>query len=436
MRFILLLLVFLTISIVNARNILKVEYFIDTDPGFGNATAVTVNPGEDITINFAEDLDNIAPGFHQLYIRAKDDSGRWSIPFSKAFYIEKTFIEDPKITKITYAVDGGDTQEIGITSDPDVSENFVVDLSTLRPGFHVLTLWASDSKGSVCHILEKPFYIDKERIQPDISSIEYYFSQTDTITPVTVYDNFIPAGDIDLAIDLDIAGLELGKNYMLYIYGRDQDGIRGLAYGREFIVGSGNSVPEILDLPEHIEFNADSSYVLNLFDHVHDYETPDSLLTYKFQLSSDSIALMLNILNGQLTISAFPGYSGNDTLWITIIDDGAASDEAMILVTVYPSTGIEPDSKNLLPSHFSISQNYPNPFNPATCIRFALPEQEYVILEIFNIRGQKVTTLLEQKMAAGYHSIDFIPDNLPSGVFFYRIRAGMYSGIKKMIYLR
>jgi hypothetical protein len=80
--------------------------------------------------------------------------------------------------------------------------------------------------------------------------------------------------------------------------------------------------------------------------------------------------------------------------------------------------GIEPSG---LPTSFSLSQNYPNPFNPTTAIEFGLPCAGLVKLEVFNILGQKVLTLIDRRLPAGNHQVEFDATNFPSGVYFYRL---------------
>jgi hypothetical protein len=97
-------------------------------------------------------------------------------------------------------------------------------------------------------------------------------------------------------------------------------------------------------------------------------------------------------------------------------------------------TGLEPQS-SAVTSYF-LSHNYPNPFNPSTTIEFDLPKSTYVRIEIYNAAGQKVQTLLNEKMSAGSHQVEFNAQNLSSGVYFYRIEAGEFVDVKKMILLR
>jgi flagellar hook assembly protein FlgD len=90
---------------------------------------------------------------------------------------------------------------------------------------------------------------------------------------------------------------------------------------------------------------------------------------------------------------------------------------------------------------FTLQGNYPNPFNPETTIRFSLPGSAAAKLEIFNIKGQKVRTLLDSVMAAGQHSLvwnglDDAKNPVGNGVYFYRLSSGGKSKTRKMIMLK
>ena len=82
--------------------------------------------------------------------------------------------------------------------------------------------------------------------------------------------------------------------------------------------------------------------------------------------------------------------------------------------------------------HFSLSQNYPNPFNSFTNIDFYLPEKGSVNLEVFNNIGEKVETLLWQEMSGGQHQVRFYANNLPSGIYFYRLSSWRQTQLKRM----
>jgi type IX secretion system substrate protein len=94
------------------------------------------------------------------------------------------------------------------------------------------------------------------------------------------------------------------------------------------------------------------------------------------------------------------------------------------------------DVTTKLPGSLELMQNYPNPFNPTTKIKYTLPKSEKVKIVIFNSLGQKLKTLLNEQLNAGSHEIEFTANNLPSGIYLYRIQAGDYQEVKKMILLK
>ncbi len=96
---------------------------------------------------------------------------------------------------------------------------------------------------------------------------------------------------------------------------------------------------------------------------------------------------------------------------------------------------------SILPGEYSLSQNYPNPFNPETSIDFALPEAGKVELEIYNVLGQRVNSLVDEQMPAGYHTVtwdgtDSRGVKVASGVYFYRLSAGKFNAYRKMLLVK
>ena len=99
-----------------------------------------------------------------------------------------------------------------------------------------------------------------------------------------------------------------------------------------------------------------------------------------------------------------------------------------------PLTAIE-GNESLL-EEFWLAQNHPNPFNASTIIRYALPEEGFVSIEIYNILGRKIETLVSGIQPAGSHSVVWDAEDHPSGAYFYRIKAGEYIESRSCLILK
>ncbi len=202
-----------------------------------------------------------------------------------------------------------------------------------------------------------------------------------------------------------------------------------------------NDPPVFSGLPDSLSFTADTSATLNLWDFVEDVETSDSLLSFTFAVSSDSLIYSFNPLNGALALMALGNFGGDALLEITVTDAGNASASEDIIVTVIPLVGIAPLAGGEIPREFALQQNYPNPFNPDTRIKFQLPSAQAVTLTIYNVLGQKVRTLINERLEAGYYEAVWNGLNeqgqaLASGVYLYRMEAGDYRTVRRMVLLK
>ncbi len=98
--------------------------------------------------------------------------------------------------------------------------------------------------------------------------------------------------------------------------------------------------------------------------------------------------------------------------------------------------GVKGRKTSELPAFFTLFPNYPNPFNPETEIRYGLPVSCQVSLEVYNITGEKVVTLVNEKQEAGYHRVVWDASGMASGIYLYRIKAGIFSKTQKMVLLK
>ncbi|MEO8666254.1 MAG: YCF48-related protein [Ignavibacteria bacterium] len=98
-------------------------------------------------------------------------------------------------------------------------------------------------------------------------------------------------------------------------------------------------------------------------------------------------------------------------------------------------TNITNENLNI-PSSVTLFQNYPNPFNPKTKINYELKIADFVSLKIFDVQGKEIQTLVNENKVAGSYTIDFKAENLPSGIYYYKLETGNFSQTKKLILLK
>ncbi|MBI2418267.1 MAG: T9SS type A sorting domain-containing protein, partial [Ignavibacteriales bacterium] len=88
------------------------------------------------------------------------------------------------------------------------------------------------------------------------------------------------------------------------------------------------------------------------------------------------------------------------------------------------------------PMAYELSQNYPNPFNPSTTIKFGVPEKAEVSIVVFNHLGQKVADVMHEEKEAGYYTVNWNATNYASGVYYYKLTAGKFNAVKKLILMK
>ena len=137
----------------------------------------------------------------------------------------------------------------------------------------------------------------------------------------------------------------------------------------------------------------------------------------------------------------------NETPTGILIFGGKSNGSIISETYIYPLTVVGVGDDEPSPKNFRLSQNYPNPFSKssgeaqATTIEYSMPKPivgngEFVMLNVFNILGQKVAELVNEKQASGNYSVRFNAVNLPSGIYFYTLRAGNFHKTKKMIIIK
>jgi outer membrane protein assembly factor BamB len=151
----------------------------------------------------------------------------------------------------------------------------------------------------------------------------------------------------------------------------------------------------------------------------------------------DSQEVTFTINPSSLSIKTYKGYINFTSQWAPI----PTTTRKLALFKVQSASGIE--SESTIPENFFLDQNYPNPFNPTTVISYHLPLIQagvpvtiQVSLKVFDLLGREVKILVDRLESAGKHTVQLDAANLPSGIYFYQLRAGTFSQMKKMVVLK
>ena len=155
----------------------------------------------------------------------------------------------------------------------------------------------------------------------------------------------------------------------------------------------------------------------------------------KFAVASGSVAV--NAGTSMYVVVTFtPADTSSQSGYIKLVYDALGSpDSVAVSGKGNKLTGVA-DAQSLLPKEFALAQNYPNPFNPSTQITYAVPKTAKVTLEIFDVLGRKVATLVNGVVTPGYYTANFNASSMSSGIYFYRLSSPGVTFIKKMLLLK
>ena len=222
------------------QEITAIEYFFDSDPGFGNGTDIPFTPGTHISdLSFAIDITSLDPGFHSLFVRARDSFGIWSLTNQRSFLKTKAETGLQEITAIEYFFDSDPGFGMGtpMPFTPSVQvqvDDFVIDITSLSPGFHKLFVRAKNETGTWALTNSWSFYkIAFSGTTPNVVAAEFFLNTdpgTGQGTPIAVPGN---SPNQELAVVIDITNLDPGIN-KLFVRTLDATGRWSLTNMRVF----------------------------------------------------------------------------------------------------------------------------------------------------------------------------------------------------------
>jgi len=245
---------YILVSNTNSElNIVEIEYFFDKDPGLGKGKPTQITPDKDVIAQVHIDVSGLTQGFHQLYVRAKDESGTWGLAQSRPFLIQlpNTGVEKNKITSVEYFFDKdpdiGNGNLLSISSGENITAETLINVSGLAQGFHRLYVRAQDETGTWGLAQSKPFLIQtpnkNESQSNNISSIEYFFDQDPNIGNGNSL-SISSSEQVTVQTLINVSGLTQGF-HRLYVRAQNETGTWGLAQSRPFLIQTPNkSEPE------------------------------------------------------------------------------------------------------------------------------------------------------------------------------------------------
>lgn len=171
------------------------------------------------------------------------------------------------------------------------------------------------------------------------------------------------------------------------------------------------------------------------------WNTVSGAANYRLQLSTDSNFVTMLINDSTLSTNSYSVLSGvlqNNMRYYWRVQAKNGNGSGLYSGTWNFNTSLTGISQinTEISGEFRLYNNYPNPFNPSTTIKFDLPKNAFTMLIVYDAAGREVKTLVNENLSAGTYSYSFNAEGLSSGIYFYRIEAGEFSNIKKMILVK
>jgi hypothetical protein len=457
---------------LQAQNITKVEYFIDTDPGFGKGTNVPISAGTDLNnVSFALNVNSLSTGFHTLNVRARDATGKWSLTNSRSFYKEEVPASLPNVTRVEYFVNTdpgfGKATNIPVTASTDLTNvTTSIAVTSLPTGFHSLHVRARDATGKWSLTNSRSFY--KEEVPaslPNVTRVEYFFD-TDpgfgkaTTIPVTAGTNLT-----NVTTTIPLTSLATGF-HSLHVRARDATGKWSLTNVRalykedlpaavpnvtrvEYFIdddpgfGKGTNVPVTAGTNlSNVAFTVNLTNVPTGFHKLQvrarDATGKWSLTNVRAFYKEDLPASLPNIVRAEYFIDDDPGFGkgravtvtpGTDLTNLSFTADlqGLALGGHTLYVRAQDASGkwsltnlkaFSVDNVTGLADLRTVGVEvnlFPNPSNGSFQLTIDAPKEELYTVEVFDVLG-RVVYLKDMRNSAGKHAEEIRLDS-ESGVY-------------------
>ncbi|MCH8569090.1 MAG: T9SS type A sorting domain-containing protein [Balneolales bacterium] len=247
----LLCLALLPVSSQAQSDITAMEYFINTDPGYGNGTSISVNSGGNVFVSVSLNTSGLSEGFHTLFVRARNSDNEWSLPEARPFYItaSSSTSESDELIAMEYFFNEdpgtGNGTALSITQGTEIELETALATASLDQGFHTLFVRAQNEIGSWGLPEARPFYITSggSAVEPDdLIAMEYFFNEDPGTGNATAL-SITQGTEIELETALETASLDQGF-HTLFVRAQNEIGSWGLPEARPFYITQSGSAVE------------------------------------------------------------------------------------------------------------------------------------------------------------------------------------------------
>ena len=213
-------------DIVPASNINRLEYFIDNDPGFGNATNISITTGAVVPdVSFSVDISSLSRGHHSILIRSRDNNGNWSITGRWLFF--KDILPSANINRLEYFIDTdpgfGNATTVSIMPAANIPDQaFAVDISSLSFGAHQILLRSRDNAGNWSISNRWVFFKDRAP-SANVNRVEYFVDTDPGFGNATTVSISAASNIPDISFTVDVTGLTNGM-HNIFVRSKDNNG--------------------------------------------------------------------------------------------------------------------------------------------------------------------------------------------------------------------
>lgn len=214
----------------------EAEYFFDADPGFGLGNGFSLSSGDSISVTSSINVSGLNPGVHKLYIRAKDETGKWGVAQPRLAMIQLTnpATHRPDLTAAEYFFDSdpgfGNGTDFSFSPDDSISITSSLNVSALAPGLHKLYIRAKDQNGKwgiAQPRLSLIQLMNPETPLPLLTKAEYFFDTDPGFGNASQF-TFTPDDSIEINATVSISGLSWG-DHKIYLRAKDENGLWSIA---------------------------------------------------------------------------------------------------------------------------------------------------------------------------------------------------------------